>query len=545
MSARGFQIFSHAYRAAYAGAYRRFVESLAAPRRAQDRLLAGIVRDLAGTEYGRQHDLAGHDRYEAFASKLPIVEYGQLSPWIERQIASGRPVISPGGATFYERTSGSSGASKPIPYTRTLQRSFVHMFLLWVYDCLAHGPRLRSGRTFLSVSPCLAPRTPAAGKARATPQDDTEFLPVPLRWLFGRYLVVPPGLSRIADPNIFRRALAASLLSEPALEVLSVWNPSYLSSLLQFIEQNRGLVARDLRAGQVAGDAFRFRLPDAAASYRMSIAERLEAAAPDFQALWPQLKLLSCWTDASAALVLEPLRRRLPHVPVQGKGLVSTESPITVPLWQASAPVPLVTDVFLEFAGDDGSVRRLHEIETGGRYDLIITQRSGLARYRIGDRVEVVGRFRSVPTLRFVGRSAEVSDLVGEKLNEGFVRRALGRDSALYQVRWILLPTITHGQAGYLCLYDGPQSPGALAQAIDERLQAAHHYRLARQLGQLEPLRAQRQARLDDAYLAWGESQGRTWGNVKPCALLSSVERAESFLGYLRAVPEAAHGSSD
>lgn len=544
MGDRGFELFSRAYRAAYAGAYGRFVAGLAVPRQAQDLLLADIMQSLPGTEYGRHHGLASRDRYEEFAHKLPIVDYERVSPWIQRQIASRRAVISPGGAAFYERTSGSSGASKSIPYTRALQRSFVRMFLLWAYDCLAHGPRLRSGRTFLSVSPNLPAATPRDREVQPTLQDDTEYLPLPLRWLFGRYLVLPRGLRRVNDPHLFRRVLAASLLSEPALEVLSIWNPSYLSSLLQFIEDNRSLVAGDLRAGSIAAGASCFRLPDATAAHRRCCADTLEAAAPDFSALWPELKLLSCWTDASAALVLDPLRRRLPHVLVQGKGLVATEAPMTLPLWQAGAPVPLLMDVFFEFAGDDGKVLRLHEIEEGRCYDLIITQRGGLARYRIGDRVEVAGRFRATPTLRFVGRSQEVSDLVGEKLNESFVRDALnGHASLLGRACWMLLPKVARGHAGYVCLYDGPQPPGELAKAIDERLQEAHHYRLARQLGQLAPLSVQRHKRLDDAYLAWSVSQGRRWGNVKPCALLSGVERAESFLRYLQTRPEAARGS--
>jgi hypothetical protein len=542
MTRPAFGLFSRCFRGAYRGAYRRFLADLASPMRAQDRLLGELARGIAGTDYGRRYGISGGEGYDEFARKLPIVEYEKLEPWIRRQGASRRPVICPDRVVFCERTSGSSGASKPIPYTRALQRSFVRMFLLWAYDSLAYGPRLQSGSTFLSVSPGLSPR---AGCAEAVPQalqDDTDYLPPALRWLFGRYLVLPRGLRQIRDPRVFKRILAGCLVSETALEVVSVWNPSYFSSLLEFIEANRSLIAADLRAGHIAAGALRFCFPRAAAAHRLRCAEKLERGAPDFAALWPQLKLLSCWTDGSAALVLEPLRRRLPHVLVQGKGLVATEAPMTIPLWRASAPVPLLGEVFFEFAGDDGKVRRLHEIQEGVRYEVILTQRGGLARYRIGDRVEVAGRLQATPTLRFVGRSQDVSDLVGEKLNENFVRDVLHGHPLLGEGRWMLLPSVVRGKAGYICLFDGPRPCGDLATAIDKSLQDAHHYRLARQLGQLAPLGVQRHERLDEAYLAWSESQGRKRGDVKPRALLSGVERAESFLRYLQAQLQRRNG---
>ena len=538
-----FDLFSGAFRMVCANAYARFVADLTAPRQAQDRLLAELVHGIGGTEYGRHHRLARHDGYEAFARKLPIVDYDEIRPWIQRQRHSRHSVICPGGAAFYERTSGSSGASKDIPYTQGLQGSFVRMFLLWAYDCLSHGPQLRSASTFISVSPNVSPQPPSDTGIRVGLQDDTDYLPALLRWLFGRFLVLPRGLRQITDAVTFKRILAAHLLGAPALEVVSVWNPSYFSSLLEFIESNRELVAADLRAGKIEAGSQVFELSKAGIGSRRR-ARLLEGAALDFVELWPQLKLLTCWTDGNAALVLEPLRRRLPHAVVQGKGLVATEAPMTIPLWLAQAPVPLLTEVFFEFVGDDGGVYRLHELEAGGRYDLVISQRGGLARYRIGDRVEVAGRFRATPTLRFVGRSRQVSDLVGEKLNENFVRDALGRHALLAQARWMLLPSVTQDRARYVCLFEGPQPTAGLAGTIDEMLQHAHHYRLARHLGQLQPVALERHERLDDAYLAWSSAQGRKWGNVKPCVLIPDVEHARSFLQYLQATAWRSDGSS-
>ena len=536
MVGRGIGPFSNLFRRAYARPYRRFRTSLSFPQQTQEQLLAELLSGMRETEYGKHYGMAQADRYEEFAAKLPIVTYEDISPWIQRQRTSTRRIICPEPIAFYERTSGSSGRSKLVPYTQGLRNSFVRMFLLWVYDILSNGPSLHSGSTFLSVSPKLRPQAPYEDDLDAGLNDDTEYLPRALRWLVGRYLVAPLDLRAISDAVIFRRVLAAYLLDEPGLEVVSVWNPSYLTSLLDFIDGHRDLIAEDLRSGKINAGGRLFRLSSGTAARRREIVDWLRAGGRDFGGVWPEMKLLSCWTDGNAALMLDTLRLRLPRVTVQGKGLIATEGPMTIPLWESSAPVPLLSEIFFEFIDATGRVVRLHELELGARYDIVMSQRGGMMRYRIGDRVEVAGLVGATPALRFVGRSQNVSDLVGEKLNETFVRDALREIGALASGRWMLLPTSTSAAPHYVCLYDGPRPSIDLDLVIDQHLQESHQYHLARQLGQLGPVEVRHCARLDETFLAWNASEGRKLGNVKPCILLSGAQRAASFLQHLSAV---------
>src|SRR2546422_11494220 len=75
---------------------------------------------------------------------------------------------------------------------------------------------------------------------------------------------------------------------------------------------------------------------------------------------------------------VEALRHRFPGVLLQGKGLLATEAPITIPLINAPAPVPLVDEVLLELEDQAGRVHPLHEVDDGGVYGVIVTQRGGL-----------------------------------------------------------------------------------------------------------------------------------------------------------------------
>ncbi|MES2504889.1 MAG: GH3 auxin-responsive promoter family protein [Myxococcota bacterium] len=78
------------------------------------------------------------------------------------------------------------------------------------------------------------------------------------------------------------------------------------------------------------------------------------------------------------------------------------EGPLMVKLQQSDAMLPLLSEVFYEFMSADKSVLRVHEIEAGKIYDLIISQKSGLYRYHIGIRVLASEPFRNTPSFQVI-----------------------------------------------------------------------------------------------------------------------------------------------
>src|SRR5207253_1141539 len=104
-----------------------------------------------------------------------------------------------------------------------------------------------------------------------------------------------------------------------------------------FTWAHREGIGRALARGDLEAGGRRFTsAPAQAARLRL-----LRADPIPWDQLWPALKLLSCWTDGSSGLFVDSLSRRFPGVLLQGKGLLATEAPITIPLIYAPAPVPL------------------------------------------------------------------------------------------------------------------------------------------------------------------------------------------------------------
>lgn len=429
------------------------------PQTAQRHVLERIVGDLRRTAMGRE---LGIDTVQDFLDTVPPRSWEELSPWLDRH-RSGEPgVVTRHRVLFYETTSGSSGASKFVPYTAGLRSVFSRMFLLWAHDLLVNGPGLETGCLYFSVSPSFDDRAHTDDGTPVGLEDDRDYLDGWLRPFLAPFVVSPQGLASERDPDRFQTRLAEALLDADRLEVVSVWNPTFFSVILDRIE----------------GDKERFvsRLP---ASRRVGLASE----PVDWTTVWPSLKVVSCWADGHAAPAAASLAARLPGVMVQPKGLLATEAPITVPMVGVDGGVPLIDSVYLELM-DGERVLPLHEGEVGSTYELLVTQPAGLIRYRLGDRVTVTGHRGATPTLRFAGRTGGISDLVGEKLHPSFVGDVLEEIAGEHAFRTLVPLRVPCDH--YALLLDAP-APDDLAQRLDEALCRAHHYQLARRLGQLGP----------------------------------------------------------
>ncbi len=70
-------------------------------------------------------------------------------------------------------------------------------------------------------------------------------------------------------------------------------------------------------------------------------------------------------------------------------------------------------------------IRDIVWLEEGEDYEIIITNLSGLYRYRIKDVVRVTGYYNECPMIQFVYRKSQMLSIAGEKTNEKAVSWAI------------------------------------------------------------------------------------------------------------------------
>jgi hypothetical protein len=479
-----------------ASKYKIFINSFSNPREEQKKTLQKILKLIPGLESGIT--------IEQFQKTVPLQRYSEYlsSPY----------KVKPESILFHETTSGSTSGKKAIPYTKELLSSFSEMFSIWVYDILKHGPQFKTGKLYFSITPQFSAKEEASSNHAAL-KDDSDYIVGPLKYLFNYLSICPSNLKNLQQPDNFFHILSLYLIREIRLEIISIWSPTFLIEIFRYIGLNKDAILRDLEANKVIREGITFKLPKISSSQLKILKE--SNLSPD--KLMPNLKFISCWGGAHAQTALKKLAKLCPQAHIQEKGLLATEAPLTLPLFQEQKQVPLIREVFFEFrdSSNTKATKLLHELQQGHEYEVIISQAGGMLRYLLSDRVQVDGKMGSTPTFRFIRRANETSDLVGEKLTGLFVSSIFNR---LDESELLLLPVKPEEMRPYYLLL----SPTDVdPETVEEELMNNPHYRNAiklNQLGSLKTLTVPNLTRVIADYKA--KTYGQSLGDQKSETLL-------------------------
>lgn len=552
---------ARAIQLATAPAAARFSAALSRPEAAQVSALRSVLRAVSGSrQAARIPGFARIRTVRELQDAVPISTADSIAEDVESLKRGGSGILTGEPVLRFEKSGGSSGASKYVPHTRSLLREMNAALGPWIYDISKSRPATRRGPGYWSISPLGAKRELTQGLVPVGSTDDVTYFPRALQGLLGRQFAVPAAVGLLPDVESCRYVTLRLLLNRPDLAVMSAWNPSFLTLLLDALERDGERLADDVafagcrvppleglsadeqhdRAMAIAEVLPQLPLPPDPRRARV-VRDALAGPKTDLsRTLWPDLALLSVWTDADAARFLPPLEARFPGIEIQGKGLMATEGVVTVPMFDAPAPVLAVRSHVYEFLDPQAPEKRprlAHELENGATYEVLISTGGGLLRYRVGDLVRVDGKYRETLCLRFAGRADAVTDLVGEKVSAArvasIVERVLGCAPRFSMVAPEMLEA---APPGYRLYFEGDLPDAALsdaARAIEGALSESHSYRYARELGQLGPLQAVRVRGGVRAYEARCIALGQRAGDVKPVAL----HRATGWTAWF-----AAHG---
>lgn len=84
----------------------------------QEEVLFNLLKDAQHTEWGKKFDFTSIKSVETFAERLPIQQYEQIHPYIERMIKGEPNLLWPGTIKWFAKSSGTTNAkSKFIPVT--------------------------------------------------------------------------------------------------------------------------------------------------------------------------------------------------------------------------------------------------------------------------------------------------------------------------------------------------------------------------------------------------------------------------------------------
>jgi len=504
------------------------------PRQTQERILCRLLKENSGCRYGEQWRFDSIDSVKTYQELVPIVTYDELEPWIERIKQGERGVLTAEPVLMMEKTGGSAAPAKYIPYTATLRREFQTAVSTWLYDLYSHRPRMLSGGAYWSISPTVGEPETTAGGLPVGFGDDVEYFGRMAQWVLGQLLVVPHGVSRIPDIETNRYVTLRFLLAHPQLRFVSVWNPSFLTLLFKSLAQFTPQLLQDIRTGRLTPprtlpaeletSLLSHLRPDARRADQLAELQKRHGSLRS-EDIWPDLRLISCWTSAAAGHFLPELQALFPQSEVQGKGLLATEGVVTIPLTGHPGAAVALNSHFYEFIDIEAPAvrpRLVDELEPDHTYAVLISTGGGLYRYALQDGVRVMGMVNGTPLLEFIGKTAQVVDLCGEKLSEARVGIILEQALAHFpgHDRFAMLAPEWADPPFYTVFVAASAWNEAELQrfvtAVEDELMQGHHYAYCRQLGQLGRLQGINiTGGVAAALLTHGAGRGQRLGDIK------------------------------
>ncbi len=500
---------------------RRFERHLGELELIQRGRLSRWLAAVAASPEGQRRGVRADWTWEQFAQHMPLTTYGDYAEALERQRASrGREMVdSP--VMRYQPTSGSTSAVKWIPYSKLFLDELDEVISAWVGDLYRQFPQQGRGTHYWSLS--WIP-TDMRDQTAGDINDDMKMLSWGKRLLAYLTQSVPQevALAETSDDSLF--ATVAYLVADETLGFISVWSPTFALGALEQLARWREELAQVLDTGHWGGR--QARMAEVACPRSARAAQLLRAwdgqLAPEFFAkLWPGLAVVSSWDTAAAAPWADKLRALLPHANFQGKGLWATEGVVTFP-FQGRFPLAYLSH-FYEFEDTaTGQVLASWQLRDGMQVIPIMTTGSGFARYKMSDVVRVDGFLGQVPCLTFLGRNDGV-DLVGEKTSATLAQQiqdGLALQGAL-PVTLLALDQSTRLSPGYALLVECAEGTdrnaleASLAGQLEQALLNNFHYKLARELGQLQPAACVALPHMRDIYLDQCRLRGMVEGNIK------------------------------
>ncbi|HET8870062.1 MAG TPA: GH3 auxin-responsive promoter family protein [Aquabacterium sp.] len=491
---------------------RAWRRALALPQQAQYQRWKALIRQNAQTAYGRAMRFEHINSIAQFQDRVPVVDYDALRPWVDRIAQGEQGVLTQASVLMLEPTGGSTSVCKFIPYTAELLADFSRATNPWLADLYQHVEGLKGTQSYWSISLAKQGERATAGGVRIGFDDDTEYFGPLTRWALNRMMAVPQSVAQAPDMQTWRHLTCLHLLRAESLGLISVWSPTYLSLLMDYIRVHLTELLADLPAQR-----------------RQAIEQGISRAGRiTGRALWPKLKLISCWTDSIAAAFMPELRQWFPGIAVQGKGLLATEGVVSVPVWGRTDGCALaVNSHFLEFIDLDHPHARpllAHQLKAGGQYSPIMTTSGGLYRYHLKDAVSCVGHVSQTPLIRFDGKLDRVSDLCGEKIHASQVERAFEEAQRKLGVSWrfALLSPVMGQPSHYRLFIDSDAHSdllGQVAALIEGHLHQGHHYATCRRLGQLSAIQVQAVCNGWQIFQQTLVNAGQRAGDIKPTVL--------------------------
>ena len=548
--------------------FKGFNHFTSVPMETQQKTLEAVMKRNKNCELGKKYGFSEISNLKEYQDKVPLSTFEDYLPLIDRMVENNEENIITGSKVIrYCSSSGSVGKPKLQPKTAKDLFNMQSMGFAATPACAAKyfkekgiykklpaqmGPLLLSlnGHPLKNGMRCngagqipFTYLTPLLPFFTTTPTD-----------------VLYPEDEENTDMSYFQLRFA---LTNRKVTYLGSMVITLMLTMFEYLEANWEMICNDIEKGTIdpsvrCPESLRSKYekklkpnPKRAAELRAEFSKGFETEIPIAKRIWPRL----CWgygmISSTLSIYVDKLHRYIGDLPLHNMGYAASEGFMAMPVTlNANDYVLLPRSIIYEFLPVDApeGTRPLlmDEIEVGKDYEIIVTNFSGLYRYRILDIVHVTGMHNKTPKIEFLYRSNMGLNVSNEKTTTQMLDYVANKVQQEYGISFNGYSFYGDtDEAGALPRYaflcdtesDIPTERKAeLEQFIDTSFRECNEkYDKYRRWGMLrEPVVYRLETGSYAAYKASLVAQGRVLNQIKPVVVINTPERKEFFFSRIK-----------
>ncbi len=489
--------------------YKRLRRLMTRPHESQDTVLQKLLQTASGTEIGRMYRFNSIRTKEAFRDRLPVWDYEDTKPYIQRMMRGEKDVLWNGRVSWYSKSSGTTDdKSKFIPVPKEN-----------LYGCHIRG-------TWDTVT-LLYQHDPG------------------LEFFARKSLVMGGSMGRYeANPSTRYGDISALMIHHMPMIGRPFYAPDFRIALLsdweEKIERTAAATIQDREIVMFGG------VP----TWNLVLFKRLlkESGASNMLEIWPNLKAY-----VHGGVGFEPYRE-------QFKTLIPREDFLYMEVYNASEGYFAVSDIpgsqdllllvdnsvyyeFIEindyFSGDTDKTIPLEDVKPGIQYAIVISTNAGLWRYTPGD--TVIFTSTKPYRIRITGRTKQFVNAFGEEVIVANTDLALAQTCRAFNAvvgEYTVAPIYLsmEGKGGHQWIIEFEKEPADLASFrthLDlnlQKLNSDYEAKRTKSLA-LDELRMINVPR--GTFLRWMGSKGKLGGQNKVPRLANHRKFVDEILNFL------------
>ena len=420
------------------------------PMQDQEKLLKKIIRKNKNCELGKKFNFADIHSIDDFRSKVPLTTYADYDPLVDRMILNKeKNIMYKGYNVRYCSSSGSVGKPKILPKS---------IFDIWNMQCIGFSCTTSVTARYLKEK--MGKKMPAQlgpivliltghkledGKmCNGAGQVPLTYLkPITKFFCTSPLSLLYPEHEELLDTSYLQLRFA---LQEEKVTYIGSVVITLVTTMFDYLEENWEMICDDIEHGTINPNVKI--TPEHRAEYEKKLKpnpERAEFLRNEFRKgfdtpiaprIWPGLTYAYGMVGSNLKVYVEKLRRSIGEdIPIHNMGYAAAEGFFAMPTeLNVHDSVLIPYGIFFEFIPVNDDVEEdesvppktllLNEVKVGEKYELVVTNSSGLYRYRMEDIVQVTRMYNDTPVIEFLYRKNLSMNVANEKTSTAMVDHA-------------------------------------------------------------------------------------------------------------------------